>query len=105
MQDQAKMRDQPDRSAQIPVHGAVAFEGMRRAGRLAAETLDMIGAHVRPGITTEELDRICHAFILDHGATPAPLGYRGFPKSTCISLNESSATAFRAIPGWRGVTS
>ena len=82
------MRDRAERSGQIPIHGAVAFEGMRRAGRLAAETLDMIGAHVRPGVTTDELNRICHEFILDHGATPAPLGYRGYPKATCISLNE-----------------
>ena len=96
MQDQMKMRDRADRHSQIPIHGAVAFEGMRRAGRLAAETLDMIGAHVRPGIATEELDRICHAFILDHGATPAPLGYRGYPKATCISLNE---VVCHGIPG------
>ncbi|MDW8444273.1 MAG: type I methionyl aminopeptidase [Acetobacteraceae bacterium] len=63
------------------------FEGMRRAGRLAAETLDMITEHVRPGVTTEELDRLCHEFILAHGAVPAPLGYRGFPKSICTSVN------------------
>ncbi len=63
------------------------FEGMRRAGRLAAETLDMITDHVRPGVTTEELDRLCHEFILAHGAVPAPLGYRGFPKSICTSVN------------------
>jgi len=88
MQDQVKMRDRAERSSQIPIHGTQAFEGMRRAGKLAAETLDMIGDHVRPGISTDELNRICHAFILDHGATPAPLGYRGYPKATCISLNE-----------------
>ncbi|WP_232818537.1 type I methionyl aminopeptidase [Elioraea thermophila] len=63
------------------------FEGMRRAGRLAAETLDMITEHVRPGVTTEELDRLCHDFIVAHGAVPAPLGYRGFPKSICTSVN------------------
>ncbi len=63
------------------------FEGMRRAGRLAAETLDMITDHVRPGVTTEELDRLCHEFILAHGGVPAPLGYRGFPKSICTSVN------------------
>lgn len=63
------------------------FEGMRRAGRLAAETLDMITEHVRPGVTTDELDRLCHDFIVAHGALPAPLGYRGFPKSICTSVN------------------
>ena len=63
------------------------FEGMRAAGRLAAETLDMIGTHVAPGVRTEDLDRICHEFILAAGATPAPLGYRGYPKATCISIN------------------
>ncbi len=63
------------------------FEGMRRAGRLAAETLDMITDYVRPGVTTEELDRLCHDFIVAHGAVPAPLGYRGFPKSICTSVN------------------
>lgn len=69
------------------IHEAEAFEGMRRAGRLAAETLDMITPHVVPEATTEELDRLCHDFIVDHGAIPAPLNYRGFPKSICTSVN------------------
>ena len=60
---------------------------MRQAGRLAAETLDFIVPHVRPGISTGELDRLCEAFIRDHGAIPAPLGYKGFPKSICTSVN------------------
>lgn len=61
---------------------------MRVAGRLAADVLDMIGAHIVPGITTDELDRICHEFIVDQQqATPAPLNYRGFPKSICTSVN------------------
>jgi methionyl aminopeptidase len=71
----------------VVIHGAEAFAGMRRAGRLAAETLDMITPHVVPGASTEELDRLCHEFILDHDAVPAPLGYRGFPKSICTSVN------------------
>lgn len=71
----------------IKIHGAEAFEGMRRAGRLAAETLDFITPYVKPGVTTGELDRLCHAFITDHGAVPAPLNYRGFPKSICTSIN------------------
>ncbi len=64
------------------------IEKMRVAGRLAASVLEMIGEHVQPGVTTEELDRICHQYITDHGATPAPLNYRGFPKSVCISVNQ-----------------
>jgi len=58
----------------------------------------MIAPHVRPGVTTGELDRICHDFILSHGATPAPLGYRGYPKSTCISINH---VVCHGIPGDR----
>ncbi len=64
------------------------IEKMRVAGRLAAEVLHMIQAHVREGIATEELDRICHDYIVDvQQAIPAPLNYRGFPKSICTSLN------------------
>ena len=55
----------------IRIHDADAFEGMRQAGKLAAETLDHVTPHVVPGVSTEELDRICHEFILDHGAVPA----------------------------------
>lgn len=60
---------------------------MRAAGRLAAEVLEMIGEHVKVGVTTEQLDQICHAYIIDHGAIPAPLNYHGFPKSICTSIN------------------
>jgi methionyl aminopeptidase len=69
------------------IHGPEDFDGMRRAGRLAAETLDYIVPHVRTGVSTGELDRLCEAFIRDHGAVPAPLGYKGFPKSICTSVN------------------
>ena len=62
--------------------------GMREAGRLASEVLEMIGAHVKAGVATEELDRICHEYIVGvQHAVPAPLGYRGFPKSICTSVN------------------
>ena len=71
----------------IVIHGPDDFEGMRRAGRLAAETLDMITPHVLPGVTTEDLDQRCHDFIVGHSAVPAPLNYRGFPKSICTSVN------------------
>src|SRR5260221_6449064 len=71
----------------IKIHGEEGFEGMRRAGRLAAETLDFIIPHVKPGVSTDELDRLCAGFILDHGAISAPLNYRGFPRSICTSIN------------------
>jgi len=75
----------PGRS--VKIHGPEAFEGMRRAGRLAAEVLDFIAPQVVAGVTTGELDRLCHDFIVDHGAVPAPLNYRGFPRSICTSVN------------------
>jgi len=60
---------------------------MRKAGKLAAEVLDMITPHVVPGVTTEELDKLCFDFITKNGAIPAPLEYKGFPKSICTSIN------------------
>ena len=80
----------------IPIHMPEDFEGMRKAGGLAAETLDFITPHVVPGVSTEELDRLCHDFIVDHGAVPAPLDYRGFPKSICTSINH---VVCHGIPG------
>ena len=71
----------------IELHTAEDFESMRAAGRLAAETLDMITQHVVPGVTTEALDKLCHDFITKNGAIPAPLNYKGFPKSICTSIN------------------
>jgi methionyl aminopeptidase len=71
----------------VTLHGASAFAGMREAGRLAAEVLDFITPHVEPGITTGVLDTLCHDYIVEHGAIPAPLNYRGFPRSICTSIN------------------
>lgn len=71
----------------IQIHTQKDFEGMRAAGQLAAETLDMITPHVVPGVSTEELDNLCRSFIEKHGAVPAPLGYKGYPKSICTSIN------------------
>ncbi len=76
----------------IELHGPEGFAGMRRAGKLAAEILDMITDHVVPGVTTEELDRLCHDMCTKAGAIPAPLNYQGaaptpFPKSICTSIN------------------
>ena len=82
----------------ITIHRPEDFAGMRAAGRLAAETLDMIGPHVRPGVTTAALDQLCHDFILGRGAVPAPLNYRGFPKSICTSINH---VVCHGIPGER----
>ncbi len=60
---------------------------MRKAGRLTAEALDLLVPHVQPGVTTEELDRLVVEFARDHKAVPAPLNYRGYPKSICTSIN------------------
>src|ERR1700747_2303932 len=85
-------------SRRITIHAPEDFAGMRVAGRLAAETLDMIVPHVKPGVSTGTLAELCHDFILDHGATPAPLNYRGYPKSICTSINH---VVCHGIPGER----
>jgi methionyl aminopeptidase len=82
----------------ITIYAPEDFAGMRVAGRLAAETLDMIAPHVRPGVSTAVLDNLCHDFITSHGAVPAPLNYRGFPKSICTSINH---VVCHGIPGDR----
>ncbi|KLV11723.1 MULTISPECIES: type I methionyl aminopeptidase [Photobacterium] len=72
----------------IKIKTAEEIEKMRVAGRLAAEVLEMIEPYVKPGVTTAELDRICHEYITkEQGAIPAPLNYHGFPKSICTSIN------------------
>lgn len=71
----------------IKIYAPEDFEGMRQAGRLAAECLDYITDFVKVGVTTEELDDLCRQFIVDHQAVPACLGYHGYPKSVCISTN------------------
>jgi methionyl aminopeptidase len=70
------------------VKDAETIERMRVAGRIAAQALAEVGRHVAVGVTTDELDRIGHEFLCDHGAYPSTLGYRGYPKSLCSSLNE-----------------
>ncbi len=76
-----------ENNGQIKLHGPEAFEGMRRAGRLAAEALDMLTPYVQPGVTTDRLNTLTNEFAADHDATPAPLNYRGYPKSICTSIN------------------
>ena len=80
----------------IIIHGEDAFEAMRKAGRLAADTLDYIAPFVEPGVTTGKLDELCAEFIADHGGISAPLNYRGFPKSICTSINH---VVCHGIPG------
>lgn len=74
--------------ASIELMSPGMLKKMRKACQLAARTLVMIGQHVRPGVTTEELDRIVHEYTLANDARPSPLGYRGYPKSICTSINE-----------------
>jgi methionyl aminopeptidase len=82
-----------DQPAPAPYDGpevkdADTIDRMRVAGKVAAQALEEVGRHVRPGVTTDELDRVGHDFLVEHGAYPSTLGYRAFPKSLCSSVNE-----------------
>jgi methionyl aminopeptidase len=88
------------RDTKIKLHGPDAFAGMAKAGRLVAEALDLLVDEVKPGVTTEALDNFVFDFALAHGAIPAPLNYRGFPKSICTSLNH---VVCHGIPGPRAL--
>ena len=77
----------PMRTGEIRIHDAEGFEGMRRAGRLVAECLDMLVPEVKPGVTTEYLDKRVFEFVHDHGATSATIGYRGYRHASCLSVN------------------
>ncbi len=81
-------RPAPERFAGSEIKDPETVERMRVAGRIAGQALAEVGRAVAPGVTTDDLDRIGHEFLLDHGAYPSTLGYRGFPKSLCTSLNE-----------------
>ncbi|MCE2716675.1 MAG: type I methionyl aminopeptidase [Pseudomonadota bacterium] len=80
----------------IVIHSEADFQAMRKAGKLASQTLDYIAPFVKEGISTEELDKLCHDYIIQHNAKPAPLGYRGYPKSICTSINH---VVCHGIPG------
>jgi methionyl aminopeptidase len=71
----------------VTVHDAAGFEGMRKAGRLAAEVLDLMVPLVKPGVTTEALDKVAYDYVVSHGAIPACLGYRGYRHTVCTSIN------------------
>lgn len=86
----------PTRTGQIRTHGPEGFEGMRAAGRLVAECLDMLVGEVKIGVTTAHLDGLIHDFVLSHGALPATLNYRGYRHASCISLNH---VICHGIPG------
>jgi methionyl aminopeptidase len=75
------------KTGQIRLHDAEGFEGMRRAGRLVAECLDMLVGEVKPGVTTEHLDNLIRDFVFDHGAESATIGYLGYRHASCISVN------------------
>ncbi|WP_200941625.1 type I methionyl aminopeptidase [Cellulomonas sp. Leaf395] len=81
-------RTGPARWTGSDVLDADMIDRVRLAARLAAQALELVGSHVAPGITTDELDAIGHDFLVEHGAYPSTLGYRGFPKSLCTSVNE-----------------
>ena len=97
---ETSLAERPTRTHAIKVHDSEGFEGMRRAGKLAAECLDMLVPHVVPGVLTDELDRLAREFILDHGALPACLGYKGYTKTVCISPNH---VVCHGIPGPRAL--
>ena len=120
--NQSDTVDFQHKTGHIRLHDEAGFEGMRKAGRLAAECLDMLTPHVVPGAVTEDLDRLAREFILDNGALPACLGYRGYRHTLCISVNHvvchgiPSERALRegdianidvtvVVDGWHGDTS
>lgn len=82
----------------IRLYGPEAFEGMRKAGQLAATALDLIASHIKPGVSTEHIDQLVFDFAMQNRAFPATLNYRGYPKSCCISLNH---VVCHGIPGSR----
>ena len=82
----------------VNLHNKNDFEKMHKAGRLAADVLDYITDFVKPDVTTEYLDKLCHDFIINNNAIPAPLYYKGYPKSTCISVNH---VVCHGIPGMK----
>ncbi|RFA14840.1 type I methionyl aminopeptidase [Subtercola boreus] len=81
-------RREPDEGGGSDVYTGERLSGIRESSRIAANALAHVGAHVAPGVTTDELDALGHAYLIEHGAYPSTLGYRGYPKSLCTSVNE-----------------
>ncbi|MEL6753804.1 MAG: M24 family metallopeptidase, partial [Pseudomonadota bacterium] len=88
----------PMRTGEIRLHDEAGIEGMRKAGRLVAECLDMLVGEVKPGVSTGHLDDLIREFVYDHGAHSATIGYRGYRHASCISLNH---VICHGIPGPR----
>ncbi|MES0445711.1 MAG: type I methionyl aminopeptidase [Desulfobacterales bacterium] len=90
------LKDLYAKKYKIQLKQAADIEGIRKAGRLTLDTLDLVEPEIKPGITTDYINTLVHKFIIKNGAIPAPLNYRGFPKSVCVSVNE---TICHGIPG------
>ncbi len=93
-----RLREKYLQDYKIPLKEKEDIEAIRMAGRLALDTLRLVEEHIRPGIITDEINTLVHDFTIKHGAIPAPLNYRGFPKSVCVSVNE---VICHGIPGDR----
>jgi methionyl aminopeptidase len=93
-----KLKAEYAKKYRIRIKEAPDIESIRKAGRLALDTLDMVEAEIRPGMATDAINAMVHEFTLKHGAIPAPLNYRGYPKSVCVSVNE---VICHGIPGER----
>jgi methionyl aminopeptidase len=94
----ANLQERYLREHRIRLKGDSDIEGIRKAGRLAVQTLELVEPHIRPGVITDEINTLVHEFTVKNGAIPAPLHYRGFPKSVCVSVNEEIC---HGIPGNR----
>jgi len=93
-----KLKAEYAKKYRIRIKEASDIENIRKAGRLALDTLDMVESEIRPGMATDTINTMVHEFTLKHGAIPAPLNYRGYPKSVCVSVNE---VICHGIPGER----
>ena len=96
--DPERLRVEYAKKYRIRIKQAADIESIKRAGRLALDTLDMVESEIRPGIATDDINTLVHEFTLKNGAVSAPLNYRGFPKSVCVSVNE---VICHGIPGKR----
>ncbi len=94
----ATLRAQYQQNHNIRFKAPEDVAGIRAAGRLAVDTLEMVASKLKPGMTTDDINSLVHDFTISHHATPAPLNYRGFPKSVCVSVNEEIC---HGIPGQR----